>query len=341
MIILLEKDCQGAAREKLLESLHTLGYRPEGIEWQGKRAYRLRSQFRGIDGAILGRLQGVKEFLPFADSSPGKAVSTSNRGTEPVKIGDHRIGTGTMTIIAGPCAVEDEAGLFAAAEAAKSGGAQMLRGGAYKPRTSPYSFQGLGQQGLGLLVRAREEFGLPFVTEALDEDSFDRVEAVADVIQIGSRNMHNSSLLKRAGKSQRPILLKRGMSATLEELLMAAEYVLDGGNRSLFLCERGVRAFPDHSRFTLDLSIIPALRRFSELPLLVDPSHAGGMADYVAPLARAAVAAGADGVMIEIHKNPATARCDGPQALTPQAFLSLAGDLRSIHEVLRTVGVSP
>ncbi len=333
MIILLQNDFDGKAREKLLEALDTMGYRPESIEWEGERAYRLHVRSGGIDRSLITQLQGVREVLPFSKLPKAGAESI---GT--VSVGAHRIGDGSLTLIAGPCAVEDESSLFAAADAARRGGAQLLRGGAYKPRTSPHSFQGLGKQGLDLLVRAREQFGLPFVTEALDEDSFERVEEVADVIQIGSRNMHNSSLLKRAGRSRRPIFLKRGMSATLEELLMAAEYVLSGGNESLFLCERGVRAFPDHARFTLDLSIIPAIKRFSRLPVLVDPSHAGGVAEYIAPMARAAVAAGADGLMIEIHQNPSAARCDGPQALLPEAFVSLAEDLRAVHGVLRKVG---
>lgn len=334
MIILLQDDFAGKNREKLLEALDTMGYRPESVEWQGEQAFRLHSNSAGIDRSLLSKLKGVREILPFSKVS---SAGLESAGT--VAVGEHRIGDGSLTLIAGPCAVEDESSLFTAADAARRGGAQLLRGGAYKPRTSPHSFQGLGPQGLDLLVRARERFGLPFVTEALDEDSFDRVEEVADVIQIGSRNMHNSSLLKRAGRSKRPIFLKRGMSATLEELLLAAEYVLDGGNESLFLCERGVRAFPDHARFTLDLSIVPAIKRFSRLPVLVDPSHAGGVAEYIAPMARAAVAAGADGLMIEIHQNPAAARCDGPQALLPEAFISLAEDLRAIHGVLRKVGV--
>ena len=210
----------------------------------------------------------------------------------------------------------------------------MLRGGAFKPRTSPYAFQGLGEEGLKILAEAREATGLPIVTEAVDEASVGLVERYADAIQIGARNMQNYSLLKRAGQSSKPVVLKRGMSATLEELLMAAEYVLSEGNYQVILCERGVRTFSDFSRNTLDLSVVPAVKRMSHLPILVDPSHGTGRREKVVPLSRAAAAVGADGLMVEVHHDPDRALSDGPQSITPQAFEAMMGELRQIAPVL-------
>jgi 3-deoxy-7-phosphoheptulonate synthase len=209
-------------------------------------------------------------------------------------------------------------------------GAKLLRGGAFKPRTSPYSFEGLGVPGLRLLARARAETGLPIVTEALDETSLAHVEEVADLIQIGTRNMHNAGLLRRAARTGKPILLKRGMAATLEELLMAAEYVLAEGNRDVVLCERGIRTFSRHSRYTLDLSVIPAAHEMTHLPIVVDPSHATGRRDRVPPMARAALAAGADGLLLEVHESPERSRSDGPQALLPEQFAALMKELSAL-----------
>jgi 3-deoxy-7-phosphoheptulonate synthase len=252
-----------------------------------------------------------------------------------VRIGPLSVGPGSFTLVAGPCAVESEEQLLGAAHALRQAGADMLRGGAYKPRTSPYEFQGLAEDGLRLLARARDETGLPVVTEAVDEASLDLVEQYGDVIQIGARNMQNYRLLKRAGRSRLPVLLKRGMSATLEELLLSAEYVLDAGNPNVILCERGIRTFSDHSRYTLDLAIVPVLKRTTPLPVFVDPSHASGSRRSVAPLARAALAAGADGVMIEVHPDPLHALCDGPQSLPPAEFAALAASLRALAPLAR------
>jgi 3-deoxy-7-phosphoheptulonate synthase len=238
----------------------------------------------------------------------------------------------------GPCSVEGREQILEAAHAVKNAGGQLLRGGAYKPRTSPYSFQGLGEEGLQLLAEAREATGLGIVTEAIDVETFDLVEKYTDCIQIGARNMQNYSLLKRAGKARKPVLLKRGMSATLEEFLMAAEYILSEGNYNVALCERGVRTFADHTRNTLDLSVVPAVQRLSHLPILVDPSHGTGKRNKVTPLSRASVAVGADGLMVEVHNQPDQAMSDGPQSLFPDQFDDLMTQVRQIAAVVgRTV----
>jgi 3-deoxy-7-phosphoheptulonate synthase len=234
--------------------------------------------------------------------------------------------------------VESREQAFAIADRVKAAGARLFRGGAYKPRTSPYSFQGLGEEGLKILAEVRAQFGLGIITEAVDNESLDLVEKYADVIQIGARNMQNFSLLKRAGRAQKPVLLKRGMSATLDEFLMAAEYVMSEGNYQVILCERGVRTFSDHTRNTLDLSVIPAVQRLSHLPIAVDPSHGTGRRNKVLPLSRAAVAVGADGLLVEVHHDPDHALSDGPQSILPEEFARLVREARDIAAVLaRTV----
>jgi 3-deoxy-7-phosphoheptulonate synthase len=252
---------------------------------------------------------------------------------------DAAIGGPALAIMAGPCAIENREQAFAVAERVHRSGAQFFRGGAYKPRTSPYSFQGLGEDGLRIMAEVRDKFGLRIVTEAVDNESLDLVEEYADIIQIGARNMQNFSLLKRAGRASKPVLLKRGMSATLEELLMAAEYVMSEGNYNVILCERGVRTFADHTRNTLDLSLIPAVQRLSHLPIIVDPSHGTGKRNKVTPLSRAAVAVGADGLMVEVHHDPDKALSDGIQSLYPEQFDELMEQIRQIAPVVgRTVG---
>ena len=245
------------------------------------------------------------------------------------------IGGPELAVIAGPCAVESREQVFAVAERVHRAGAQFFRGGAYKPRTSPYSFQGLGEEGLRILAEVRERWGMRIVTEAIDNESLELVEEYADVIQIGARNMQNFSLLKRAGRAKKPVLLKRGMSATLEEFLMAAEYVMCEGNYNVILCERGVRTFADHTRNTLDLSVVPAVQRVSHLPILVDPSHGTGKRNKVTPLSRAAVAVGADGLIIEVHNDPDRALSDGMQSLYPDQFDELMAEVRQIAAVVR------
>jgi 3-deoxy-7-phosphoheptulonate synthase len=246
-----------------------------------------------------------------------------------VEVNGVRFGGGApLGVIAGPCSVESRDQLFRTAERLARRGVRLLRGGAFKPRTSPYAFQGLGQAGLELLAAARQEFGLGIVTEAIDHENFDAVEAVVDVVQIGARNMQNFSLLRRAGRSRKPVLLKRGLSATIEELLMAAEYLMAGGNRQVILCERGVRTFADHTRNTLDVSAVPVVKQLSHLPMIVDPSHAAGKSAYVIPLALAGQAVGADGVIVEVHPEPAKALSDGPQSLTFEKFDELMAKLQ-------------
>jgi 3-deoxy-7-phosphoheptulonate synthase len=244
------------------------------------------------------------------------------------------IGGRDLAVMAGPCAIESREQALAVAERVQRAGAQFFRGGAYKPRTSPYSFQGLGEEGLKIMAEVRERFGLLIVTEAVDNESLDLVEKYADIIQIGARNMQNFSLLKRAGRAKKPVLLKRGMSATLEEFLMAAEYVMSEGNYEVVLCERGVRTFADHTRNTLDLSVVPAVERLSHLPILVDPSHGTGKRNKVTPMSRAAVAVGADGLLVEVHNNPDRALSDGMQSLFPDQFDELMAEVRQIAAVV-------
>jgi 3-deoxy-7-phosphoheptulonate synthase len=251
---------------------------------------------------------------------------------------DATFGGAGLAIIAGPCAIENREQAFAVAEAVQRSGAQFFRGGAYKPRTSPYSFQGLGEEGLQIMAEVRDRFGLKIVTEAIDNESLELVEEYADVIQIGARNMQNFSLLKHAGRTKKPVMVKRGMSATLEEFLMAAEYVMSEGNYNVILCERGVRTFADHTRNTLDLSIVPAVQRLSHLPIVVDPSHGTGKRNKVTPLSRAAIAVGADGLIVEVHTNPDKALSDGIQSLYPEQFEDLMTQIRQIAPVVnRTV----
>ena len=251
-----------------------------------------------------------------------------------MRVGDAMIGGDELAIIAGPCAVESREQTFAIAEAVQTSGARFFRGGAFKPRTSPYAFQGLGEEGLKILAEVRERFGLRIVTEAIDESSADLVEKYADVMQIGARNMQNFSLLKRAGRARIPVLLKRGLSAMLDEWLLAAEYMMAEGNYNVILCERGVRTFAQHTRNTLDLAAIPAVRRISHLPVIVDPSHGTGKNYMVTPLARAGVAVGADGLIIEVHNQPERALSDGAQSLTLEQYEQLVPEVRAIHDVI-------
>src|SRR6476619_7125941 len=251
-----------------------------------------------------------------------------------VDIGGAKIGNGSLSMIAGPCAIETRQQTFAIAEVVKKSGAKFFRGGAFKPRTSPYAFAGLGEEALKILVEIREKFGLKIVSEALDEPGVDLVEKYADMIQIGARNMQNYTLLRRVGRSKLPVLLKRGMAATLEEWLLAAEYIMAEGNYQVVLCERGVRTFAQHTRNTIDLAAVPAVRRISHLPVIVDPSHGTGKNFMVTPLARAGVAVGADGLIVEVHDQPEHALSDGAQALTLGQYEDLVSEVRSIHEVL-------
>lgn len=250
-----------------------------------------------------------------------------------IKVKDQFIGGHHLTVIAGPCAVESWHQMLTTAQAVKAAGATLLRGGAYKPRTSPYSFQGLEEQGLILLQEAGIEVNLPTVSEVISVETFDLVEKYVDVLQIGTRNMQNYPLLKRAGKSSKPILLKRGMSSTIEELLMAAEYIISTGNPNIILCERGIRTFETYTRNTLDLSAVLAIKRLSHLPIIVDPSHATGRHEMIGPLAKAAIITGAHGLMIEVHHAPEEALCDGPQSLKPEPFHALMDQIKVLHQL--------
>jgi 3-deoxy-7-phosphoheptulonate synthase len=286
-----------------------------------------------VDPSHFENLPGVAEAIRV--SKPYKLITLDLRPEKTVvRVGDAAIGGEELAIIAGPCAVESRAQAFAIAESVRRSGARFFRGGAYKPRTSPYAFQGLGEEGLKILADVREAYGLKIVTEALDENGVDLVERYGDVIQIGARNMQNFSLLRRAGKSHLPILLKRGLSATMDEWLLAAEYIMSEGNYQVVLCERGIRTFAQHTRNTLDLAAIPAVRRVSHLPVIVDPSHGTGKNYMVTPLARAGVAVGGDGLIIEVHDQPELALSDGAQALTLEQYEDLVTEVRAIHEVI-------
>ena len=285
-----------------------------------------------VDASHFRGLAGVKEVISV--TRPYKLVSREFQPEDTiVKVGDAEIGGSGMAIMAGPCAIESEKQALTIARHVSKAGAHIFRGGAFKPRTSPYSFQGLGKKGLEILAKVREETGMPVVTEVMDFDKFDLVEEYADIIQIGTRNMQNFSLLRRAGKAGKPILLKRGMAATIEEWLMAAEYILEEGNSRVILCERGVRTFVNHSRNTLDISAISVVRKESHLPIIVDPSHAAGIRDQVIPLSLAAVAVNAHGLMVEVHHMPDEALSDGAQSLYPEQFEALCQKVESIHKL--------
>ena len=285
------------------------------------------------DPLVVENFPGVKEVIQV--TQPYKLVSREAKPDDTVvSVGGVDVGGEGVIVVGGPCAVESLDQTRTIAEGIKQAGGQLFRGGAYKPRTSPYSFQGLGEPGLEILARVREEFDLPIVTEAIDHDSLQLVDKYADCIQIGARNMQNFALLKSAGRAKKPVLLKRGMSATLEELLLSAEYIMSEGNYNVILCERGVRTFADHTRNTLDLSVVPAIKRMSHLPILVDPSHGTGKRTKVLPMSRAAIAVGADGVLIEVHHKPEEALSDGPQAILPAAFEQLVREVDAIAQVL-------
>ena len=332
MLIVMQKNATQEQIDKVNEQIKKLGLTPVDIPGSQRIAIGIIGNTGPIDPELFIGLDGVKEAIPV--SKPYKLVSREVKPDDTViQIGDVRIGGGKFTVIAGPCAVESLDQCLTIARLVKKAGAQLFRGGAFKPRTSPYSFQGLEEKGLEILAEVRKQTGLLIVTEAIDHDVLAVVEETADIIQIGARNMQNFSLLKRAGKSAKPILLKRGMSATIEELLMAAEYIMSEGNNQVILCERGVRTFADHSRNTLDLSAIPAVRTLSHLPIIVDPSHAAGRRDQVIPLSRGAFAVGAHGLIVEVHHDPKHALSDGPQSLYPEQFAELMQSIKTLSSV--------
>jgi len=316
------------------EKIRQMGYQPHPIRGATRTAIGVTGNLGPVDATPLEDMPGVIECVPV--SKPYKLVGREFKEENMVvRVGEVAVGGRGLAVIAGPCAVESREQTLAVAAAVRAAGARLFRGGAYKPRTSPYSFQGLGEEGLKILAEVRETFELKIVTEAVDTDSLALVAQYADVIQIGARNMQNYSLLKRAGQTRKPVLLKRGPSATLDEFLMAAEYILAEGNYNVILCERGICTFADHTRHTLDLSVIPAVKRLSHLPIVVDPSHGTGRREKVVPLARAAVAAGADGLLVEVHHQPGQALSDGYQSLFPVQFEQL---MREIGQIAAVVG---
>jgi 3-deoxy-7-phosphoheptulonate synthase len=337
MLVVMQSHATEEQVRAVCERIESLGLKAHPIPGAARTAIGITGNDGAIDLGILESLPGVIECIPV--SKPYKLVSRDAKQEDtvlriPTPRGDVLVGGGNVAMVAGPCAVESEAQCMAIAEQVAKSGCRLFRGGAYKPRTSPYSFQGLGEPGLKILAKVRETHGFGIITEAIDNESLDLVEQYADVIQIGARNMQNFSLLKRAGRAKKPVLLKRGMSATLDEFLMAAEYILSEGNYNVMLCERGVRTFSDFSRNTLDLAVVPAVQKRSHLPIMVDPSHGTGKRHKVLPLSLAAVAVGADGLLVEVHHEPEKALSDGVQSILPEEFAQLSLEVRQIAEVL-------
>jgi 3-deoxy-7-phosphoheptulonate synthase len=326
MLILMKSATDQEAIAKVCRAVEELGLVPHPIPGATRVAIGVTGNTGPVDETPIRGLPGVVDVIRV--TKPYKLTSREMKPDDTVVVvGGVRIGEQRPVVIAGPCSVETREQTIETARRVKALGAHLLRGGAYKPRTSPYAFQGLGEAGLQILAEARDITGLPLVTEVIGVEVFEAVEAVTDILQIGARNMQNYPLLRRAGKSSKPVLLKRGQSATLEEFLLAAEYLLAEGNRSVILCERGIRTFSDHSRYTLDINIVPELKALTHLPVLVDPSHASGKREMVVPLARAAFAAGADGVIVEVHPYPDKALSDGRQSLNLDLFAEMMRDL--------------
>ncbi len=335
MLVVMKAQATPEEIQAVCDHIVQLGFRPHPLPGAQRTAIGITGNQGEVDRGNLESLSGVAEVIRV--SKPYKLASRDVKEEDTVirfAGSSATIGARDLAVVAGPCSIESRDQALAIAEQVAAAGARFFRGGAYKPRTSPYAFQGLGLDALKIMSEIREKFGLRIITEALDSDTLDLVAEWADVVQIGARNMQNFSLLKKAGRLRKPVLLKRGLSATLEEFLMAAEYVMSEGNYEVILCERGVRTFSDHARNTLDLSIVPALQRVSHLPLLVDPSHGTGRRDSVLPMARAAVAAGADGVMVEVHNHPESALSDGPQSIYPEQFASMMVELEQLAPIV-------
>ncbi|OLS02355.1 3-deoxy-7-phosphoheptulonate synthase [Tissierella creatinophila] len=333
MVIVMKQNAPTEVIEKIQKKMMSLGCEVHKVQGKDHCILGLVGDTRKINPSQIEANDYVEKLLivqhPF--KLAGRAFHPEDTI---IDVDGVKIGGGNTCVIAGPCSVESEEQLMTIAKAVKSSGAHMLRGGAYKPRTSPYSFQGMEEEGLKLLKKAKEVTGLPIVTEIMDEVNFDVVEEYADILQIGARNMQNFSLLKRAGKSNRPILLKRGLCATIEELLMSAEYIMSKGNNNVILCERGIRTFETYTRNTLDISAVPAIKELSHLPILIDPSHAAGRWSMIEPLSKAAVACGADALMIEVHHQPELAVSDGAQSLKPEKFEHLMREIEKIANAL-------
>lgn len=333
MLVVMKAQAGPADIARVCERIEALGFKAHIIPGEQRTAIGITGNSGPVDPAEFDGLPNVAEAIRV--SKPYKLVSReTKRENTVVTVNGVKVGGERMVLCGGPCSVESRTQIVESARAVKAAGGDLLRGGAYKPRTSPYSFQGMREEGLRYLAEAREETGLGIVTEAIDTETFDLVESCADCVQIGARNMQNFSLLRRAGRSRKPILLKRGISSTLEEFLMAAEYILAEGNYNVILCERGVRTFADHTRNTLDLSVVPAVQALSHLPIIVDPSHGTGKRDKVLPMALASIAAGASGLIVEVHPAPERALSDGFQSLDPGEFAELANECHAISELL-------
>jgi 3-deoxy-7-phosphoheptulonate synthase len=333
MLIVMKAGAADREIADVVAVIEQLGYRSHVMPGATRTAIGITGNQGAVDPARFENMAGVAEAIRV--SKPYKLITLDLRPDKTVvRVGDATIGGDELAVIAGPCAIESRAQAFAVAKTVAQSGARFFRGGAFKPRSSPYEFPGLGEEGLKIMADVRKEFGLKIVTEALDVTGVDLVEKYGDIIQIGARNMQNFSLLRRAGRSKLPVLLKRGMAAMLDEWLLAAEYIMSEGNYQVILCERGVRTFAQHTRNTLDLAAVPAVRRISHLPVIIDASHAAGKNYMVAPLARAGVAAGADGVLVEVHNDPQSALCDAAQALDLGEYDEMLRDLRAIREVI-------
>ena len=335
MLVVMKAQATPEEVTSVCEHIEKLGFRPHPMPGAQRTAIGITGNQGLIDQGNLEELSGVAEVIRV--SKPYKLVSRDVKEEDTIirfPGTNATIGGRNLAVVAGPCSIESREQAFAIAEQIASAGAQFFRGGAFKPRTSPYMFQGLGEEALKIMAEIRDRFGLRIITEAMDYEGLELVCKYADVIQIGARNMQNYSLLKAAGRKRMPVLLKRGMSATLDEFLMAAEYIMSEGNYQVILCERGIRTFTDHTRNTLDLSIVPAVQRLSHLPILVDPSHGTGKRNKVIPMARAAVASGADGLMVEVHHQPDKALSDGMQSIYPEQFVQLMDECAQIAAVL-------
>jgi len=333
VLVVMERNATPELVNRVCEEIKKMGLKAHPMEGTQRTAIGVTGNDGQADPNRILTLKGVRDIVRI--TPPYKLVSREHKAEDTVvKVGGVSIGGREFAVMAGPCAVENRDQCLTIAEKVTASGARIFRGGAFKPRTSPYSFQGLGEKGLEILAEVREKFGLVIVTEAMDTETLDMVASYTDIIQIGARNMQNYSLLKKAGKADKPVLLKRGISATLEELLMAAEYVMAEGNENVILCERGVRSASNHRHNVLDLSAVPFVKRYSHLPIIADPSHGTGSRDRVVPLSRAALAAGADGLLIEVHHEPSKALSDAAQAVSPDDFEDLMKVMRQMAPVL-------
>jgi 3-deoxy-7-phosphoheptulonate synthase len=340
MLVVMKAQATPEEIQAVCDQIALMGFRAHPLPGAQRTAIGITGNQGEVDRGNLEELSGVAEVIRV--SKPYKLASRDVKEEDTIirfpateSCPEATIGGRNLAVIAGPCSIESQTQAFEIAECVAASGAQFFRGGAFKPRTSPYAFQGMGLEALRIMAEIRSRFGLRIVTEALDNESLELVAEWADVIQIGARNMQNFSLLKKAGKLRKPVLLKRGLCATLEEFLMSAEYIMSEGNYQVILCERGVRTFADHTRNTLDLSIVPAVQKLSHLPILVDPSHATGKRDKVLPMARAAAAVGADGILVEVHNHPDKALSDGPQSIYPEQFARMMDEIEQIAPIVQ------